>query len=155
MYLGFVAWWCFISLLKYSLVTMYNHIYTTWPLSRTSSILLRYYFAGDNLKCITLNESICISFRISLKFVTKGPINKKPSVGSHNAMAPKRRQAIIWRIYSIYRPTAKLSRSLVGLRFSCRPCSNYIFILGLTPGFHGFGKREEKHLSLWIWCVLY
>ena len=42
---------------------------------------------------------------------------------------------------------------------ACRCCSNYIFILGLTPGFNGLGKdnlrQDEKHLSFGIWCGLY
>ena len=33
------------------------------------------YFPDDIFKCILLNENICISIRISLKFVPKGPIN--------------------------------------------------------------------------------
>ena len=40
----------------------------------------------------------------------------------------------------------------------CRRCSNYIFILDLTPVFDGLAKttarRDENHLSLVIWCVL-
>ena len=40
-----------------------------------------------------------------------------------------------------------------------RRCSNYIFILDLTPGFNGLGKdncsarRDGKHLSFGIWCA--
>ena len=33
------------------------------------------HFADDIFKCIFMNENILISIRISLKFVTKGPIN--------------------------------------------------------------------------------
>ena len=33
------------------------------------------HFADDIFKCIFLNETICISIQISLKFVPKGPIN--------------------------------------------------------------------------------
>ena len=50
---------------------------------------------------------------------------------------------------------------IVGCSWSiaCRRCSNYIFILGWTPGFNGLGKTttrwDEKHLSLEIWYILY
>ena len=30
------------------------------------------------------------------KFVTKGPIDNKTSIGSDNSLVPNRRQAIIW-----------------------------------------------------------
>ena len=33
------------------------------------------HFADDSLKCIFLNENVCISIDISLKFVSKHPIN--------------------------------------------------------------------------------
>ena len=33
------------------------------------------YFPSDILKCISFNENICISFKISLEFVPRGPIN--------------------------------------------------------------------------------
>ena len=42
---------------------------------------------------------------------------------------------------------------------ACRRCSNWIFILDLTPGFYGLAetiaRRDEKHLSFGIWCLLY
>ena len=42
---------------------------------------------------------------------------------------------------------------------ACWCCSNYIFILNLTPGFNRLGKDnykyDEKHLSFEIRCVLY
>ena len=34
-------------------------------------------FADDIVKCFSMNEKCCISIRISLKFVTKGPIDNK------------------------------------------------------------------------------
>ena len=43
-----------------------------------------------------LNGNIRISIKISLKFATKGPIEKYSSIGSYNGLAPTRRQAIIW-----------------------------------------------------------
>ena len=36
-------------------------------------------FAGDNLKCILLNENIKISIQFSLKFVPKDPIDNIPA----------------------------------------------------------------------------
>ena len=41
----------------------------------------------------------------------------------------------------------------------CRHCSNYIFILNLTPGFNGMGKdnykMRQEAFNFEIWCVLY
>ena len=37
-------------------------------------------FPDDNFKCIFLNENVWISVKISLKFVTKGPINNNPTL---------------------------------------------------------------------------
>ena len=34
--------------------------------------------------------------KISLKFVSKGPIDNKPNIELDNGLAPNRRQAIIW-----------------------------------------------------------
>ena len=47
-------------------------------------------FPDDIFNCTFLSENIFISNKISLKFVRKGPINKIP------ALAPARRQAIVW-----------------------------------------------------------
>ena len=55
--------------------------------------------------------------------------------------------------YYTYRKTSNISRTLVGNKIvdhwcswsiACRHCSNYIFILDLTPGFKGFGKDSRK-----------
>ena len=35
--------------------------------------------ADDIFKCIFMNEKVCISSRISIKFVPEGPINYKPA----------------------------------------------------------------------------
>ena len=37
-------------------------------------------FPDDIFKCISLNENVWISIRISLKFVHKGPINNSPAL---------------------------------------------------------------------------
>ena len=50
------------------------------------------HFADDILKCILF----CILIWISLKFVTKGLIDNKASIGSGKGLAPTRRQAITW-----------------------------------------------------------
>ena len=39
------------------------------------------HFADDTLKRIFLNENVCISIKISLTFVLKGPINNIPALG--------------------------------------------------------------------------
>ena len=38
------------------------------------------HFPDDIFKCIFVNENVWISFKISLKFVPKGPINNIPSL---------------------------------------------------------------------------
>ena len=42
-----------------------------------------------------MNEKFCILIKISLKFVPKGPIDNKHSIGLDNGLVPIRRQAII------------------------------------------------------------
>ena len=37
-------------------------------------------FTDDILKCIFLNENVWIPYKISLKFVAKGPINHNPAL---------------------------------------------------------------------------
>ena len=55
------------------------------------------HFPEDILKCIFVNEKFCISLRISLKFLPKGPIDKV-SIGSGNSLVPNWQQAITWTI---------------------------------------------------------
>ena len=43
-----------------------------------------------------MKEMFCISIQISLKFVPKGSIDNKPALVQVMALAPNRRQAIIW-----------------------------------------------------------
>ena len=68
-----------------------------------------------------------------------------------------------------YRKTSNASHTLVGNKIvdnsrcswsiACRRCSNYIFILNLTPGFNGLSedncKRIQETFKLGIWCDLY
>ena len=62
------------------------------------------HFTDNILKCIFLNEKNCISIWISLKFVSKGPIDDKPALVQINGLAPNRRQAIIWtNAYPVHR----------------------------------------------------
>ena len=56
----------------------------------------RRYNADDIFKCIFLRENIWIPTKISLKFVPKGSINIIPALVQIMALAPSRRQAIIW-----------------------------------------------------------
>ena len=64
-------------------------------------------------------------------------------------------------VISVYRQTSNISHTLVStcwlLRCSCsiafRRCSNYSFILDLTPGFNGLGKgncaTRRESFKLW------
>ena len=69
-----------------------------------------------------------------------------------------------------YRQVSNINRTLIGNKIvdhsdvvgasPYRRCSNYIFILNLTPGFIGLGiekttRQYEKHLSFGIWWGLY
>ena len=55
------------------------------------------HFPDDIFKWIFLNENVWFSLKISLKFVPKvGSNHQYYSIGSDNAFAPARRQAIIW-----------------------------------------------------------
>ena len=64
----------------------------------------------------------------------------------------------------VYRKTSNISRTLVGskivdyklrcsLSIACRRCSNYIFILNLTPGFNGLSEdncmRIQETFKFW------
>ena len=55
-----------------------------------------HHFTDDVLKCILMNQKFCIFIKISLKFVTPAPINKKHSIGLDYGLVPNRQQAIIW-----------------------------------------------------------
>ena len=82
-----------------------------------------------------------------------------------------------WILYLLaqgyqYHQTSDISCSFVGITrqynrwslrcswsIACRCCSNYIFILDLTPGFNGSGndkcKERGETLKFWIRSVLY
>ena len=53
------------------------------PLDSMADIL-----ADDNFGCIFLNENERIPMQISLKFVSKGPINNTPAVVQKMALCP-------------------------------------------------------------------
>ena len=38
------------------------------------------HFADDTFKCIFLDENFCISIKILLRFVSKGPIDNTPAL---------------------------------------------------------------------------
>ena len=44
----------------------------------------------------SVNEIFCILIKISLKFVSNGIIDVKPSIGLDNGLVPNSWQAIIW-----------------------------------------------------------
>ena len=69
---------------------------------------------------------------------------------------------LVYIYFLYYRKTSNISRTLVGNKIvdnscswsiSCRRCSNCIFILNLTPGFHGLGKdhckRRQETFKFW------
>ena len=65
---------------------------------------------------------------------------------------------ILW--YKVHLSRQLICRSLrCSWSIACRRCSNYIFILNLTPDFKDWSKttsrRDENHLSFGIWCILY
>ena len=61
-------------------------VYESQPLSRPQCVNTSRsrqngcHFADDTSKCIFMNEEICISIQISLKFVAKGPISSKSAL---------------------------------------------------------------------------
>ena len=52
------------------------------------------HFADDIIMCIFVNEKFYSFIKISLKILSKGPIDN--SIGLDNGLAPNRRRAIIW-----------------------------------------------------------
>ena len=57
------------------------------------------HFADNIFTSIFLNENVWNSIKISLKFVPRGSINNIPVLVQIMALAPTRRQAIIWTNY--------------------------------------------------------
>ena len=55
-----------------------------------------HHFPEVIFKCIFLNKNVWILIKISLKFVSAGPINNIPSLVLDNGLAPTRWQVIIW-----------------------------------------------------------
>ena len=94
-----------INDIHYQLHCFYNYDHFLWQLSFTVISLVLFnsshlgqngrHFADHIFKCIFMNEKICISIRISLKFFPKCPIDKK-RIGSGNGLALNNREAIIW-----------------------------------------------------------
>ena len=54
------------------------------------------HFTDAIFKCIFLNENVCISINISLRFVPTCPINNIPALVQIMASVLTRRQAVIW-----------------------------------------------------------
>ena len=69
-----------------------------------------------------MNEKFCISIPISLIFFPKGPMDNKISIGSVNALAPNRRQAITqtnadpvqWRIHDMLGEDELIEHIVIG-----------------------------------------
>ena len=55
-----------------------------------------HHFADAIVNRIFMNEKFCTLIKILLKFVPKGIIANKGSIGSGNGLAPNWRQAITW-----------------------------------------------------------
>ena len=62
------------------MVSLLTHICVTRPqwVSTLRRRQHRHHFPDDILKCIFLNENVCIAIEISLKFVPPGPVNNIP-----------------------------------------------------------------------------
>ena len=69
-----------------------REIWTHWGWHRMAANLQRTFLN----KVFVWNENYCNLIQISLKFVSKGPINHNPAFGSDNGLVPNRWQAIIW-----------------------------------------------------------
>ena len=55
-----------------------------------------HHFADDIFTSIFMNDKFCISIGISLKFVSKSPIDNRSRLGSGNGLVPNRRHTINW-----------------------------------------------------------
>ena len=55
-----------------------------------------HHFTNNIFSCIVVHKKFCILIKISLKFVSKGLIDKNPAFGSDIGLSPFRYQAIIW-----------------------------------------------------------
>ena len=51
-----------------------------WPFNTLRPRQDGRHFADDIFKCIFVNENVCISINISLKFIPKGPIDNIPAL---------------------------------------------------------------------------
>ena len=61
---------------------------TNWWFNSSLPVQNGCHFADDIFKCIFMNEKFCILIQLSLKFISKGPIDNKSCVGSGNGLAP-------------------------------------------------------------------
>ena len=99
-----------------------------------------------NISMLVTYLNLCAS-KIENIFVLK--IAKKWTEGSGWSYT-----SVHWLRRTIYRQTSKTSQTFVGNKLvgqtrsiwsiACRRCSNYIFILDLTPSFSGCGKDDCK-----------
>ena len=61
-------------------VTAVTRASSLWPFNTLRPRRNRRHFADDIFKCIFLNENVLNSIKISLKFISRGPINNIPSL---------------------------------------------------------------------------
>ena len=148
------------------------------------------HFTDNISKCIFIYENVWIPIKISMKFVPKGPINNIPALvpimawhwpGDKPLSEPMMVRLLTYicvtrpQRVKLCSPSDLLLRAIgqnsggsycsdLSLPSNLYCCSNYIFILNLTPGFNGKGKDNSKtrwetfklwdlvHLTLEIWC---
>ena len=112
---------------------------------------MRKMFQSDDVIMSTTDRRLGRSYNKKSYRILKRSPEKWCSWSQFFAFQAKR---VKIRQNKIYRQTSNISRPLVGNKvvehFRCswsiawRHCSNYIFILDLTPGFNGLGKYNCK-----------
>ena len=85
---------CTISLSPKDWDMIQNTFNTLWPRQNG------HRFADDTFKCIFLNENVRISIKISLKFVTKGPIYNNQELVQATSHYLNQWWLVYWRIYA-------------------------------------------------------
>ena len=116
------------------------------------------HFADDSFKCIFLNENISISFKTSLKLISKGDINNIPGLvdGSDNGLSPER--LFYQHIYASL-GLNELDHNSRRLRTSV--CLSDCVCLSYASILHGFfpyvctwtTAHKDECNDLWIWPI--
>ena len=126
-----------------------------WKLARTVNVLThwgrdKWHFLDDIFKCIFLNETVLISIKNSLKFVTKGHINNIPALvyimawrwPGDKPLSEPRMESLLTHI-CVTRPQWVKKIGLSARQSVCRK--------------HGFRSVSYACLRIWIWnsiCIL-